>query len=79
MSTAIAQAAFHRALAIEGARSIAAIQDTVRAISAPLGYDRFVLFSASSARDDAVEHIYWIEGDWFGIGEPVDTETYMRR
>ena len=78
MSTAIAQAAFHGALTIEGARSLAAIQDTVRAVGAPLGYDRFVLFSASSARDDAVERIYWIEGDWFGTGAPVDSETYVR-
>lgn len=79
MSTSIAQAAFQGVLAIEGARSLAAIQDTVRAVSAPLGYDRFVLFSATSAREDAVERIYWIEGDWFGTGETVDAETYVRR
>ncbi|GEQ76442.1 hypothetical protein CTTA_3447 [Comamonas testosteroni] len=78
MSTTIAQAAFHGALAIEGARSLATIQDTVRAVGVPLGYDRFVLFSASSARDDAVKRIYWIEGDWFGTGAPVDAETYVR-
>ena len=79
MSTAIAQAALHGALAIEGARSLAAIQDTVRAVGAPLGYDRFVLFSASAGRDDTVESIYWVEGNWFGAHEPVDAVTYVRR
>ena len=79
MITDIAQAAFRGALAIEGARSLAAIKDAVRAFSAPLGYDRFVLFSASTARDETVERIYWVEGDWFGTGEPADPETYVRR
>lgn len=50
----------------------------MRAVGAPLGYDRFVLFSASSARDDAVERIYWIEGSWLGTSAPVDAETYVR-
>ena len=66
MAREIAQAAFHSALSIEGARSLVAIKDAVRAFSTPLGYDRVVLFSASTARDDAVERIYWVEGDWFG-------------
>lgn len=79
MTSALAQAALDSALAIEGARSLVAIQSAVRAFCAPLGYDRFVLFSASSARDDAVECIYWVEGDWFGTGEQVDAETYVRR
>lgn len=79
MSTTIAQAAFQGALVIEGAHSLAAVQDTrcVRSVH-HWWYDRFVLFSASSARDDAVERIYWIEGDWFGTGAPVDAETYVR-
>ena len=25
-----------------------------------------------------MERIYWIEGDWFGTGAPVDAETYLR-
>ncbi|KAA0180508.1 LuxR family transcriptional regulator [Cupriavidus gilardii] len=80
MTTAVAvEAAFRTALVIEGARTLATIKSEVRAFSAPLGYDRFVLFSATAARDDAVQSIYWIEGDWFGTGEQVDAETYIRR
>lgn len=67
------------ALAIEGAKTLSVIENEVRAFGALLGYDRFVLFSASAARDDAVERIYWVEGDWFGTGEPVDAVTYVRR
>lgn len=57
-----------------------AVQTIVRAFAAPLGYDRFVLFSAATAAlDDLVERIYWVEGDWFGDGEAVDAVTYVRR
>jgi len=80
MANAVAaEAAFRSALAIEGCRSLAAIESEVRAFSAPLGYDRFVLFSASAARDEVVERIYWVEGDWLDDDEPVDAETYVRR
>lgn len=78
MTIDFAQAAFRGALVIEGARTLTTIKDAVRTFSASLGYDRFVLFSASPARDDVVERIYWVEGDWFGSGEPVDAETYVR-
>lgn len=74
-----AQQAFRSALVIEGAESLAAIEDEVRAFARPLGYDRFVLFSASATQDEVVERIYWVEGDWFGDGESVDAETYVRR
>ncbi|WP_343314185.1 PA1136 family autoinducer-binding transcriptional regulator [Brucella sp. BE17] len=74
-----AQQAFRSALAIEVADSLAAIKDEVRAFAGPLGYDRFVLFSASATQDEIVERIYWVEGDWFGGGESVDAETYVRR
>ena len=80
MTNAIAaEAAIRSALGIEGARSLAAIESEVRAFCTPLGYDRFVLFSASAARDEVVERIYWIEGDWFGADEPVGAETYVQR
>ena len=52
------EAAFRSALAIEGANTLSAIKNEIRAFSAPLGYDRFVLFSASAGRDDTVESIY---------------------
>jgi LuxR family transcriptional regulator (chaperone HchA-associated) len=74
-----AQQAFRSTLVIEGAESLAAIEAEVRAFARPLGYDRFVLFSASAMQGEAVERIYWVEGDWFGDGESVDAETYVRR
>ena len=72
-------AAFRSALAIGGAETLETIKQEIRSFCAPLGYDRFVLFSASAARDDVVERIYWVEGDWFGDGRDVDAETYIRR
>lgn len=74
-----AQQAFQSVLVIEGAESLAAIEAEVRAFARPLGYDRFVLFSASAIKDEVVERIYWVEGDWFGDGENVDAATYVRR
>ncbi len=76
---AAAELAFRSALVIEGAESLAAIKHEVRAAALPFGYDRFVLFSASAGRDEVIEHIYWVEGDWFGDGRDVDAETYIRR
>ncbi|PWE52028.1 LuxR family transcriptional regulator [Metarhizobium album] len=75
----VAEQVLRSALAIEGAESLAAIEAEVRAIASPLGYDRFILFSASAVGDQVVERIYWVEGDWFGDGEDVDAETYVRR
>lgn len=73
------ETAFRSALAIEGAETLDRITQEIRSFCAPLGYDRFVLFSASAARDEVVERIYWVEGDWFGDGRDVDAETYIRR
>lgn len=66
-------------IAIETSDDLPSILQAVRAVSQPLGYDRFVLFSASPARDELVEKIYWVEGDWFGDGETIDAQTYVRR
>ena len=63
---------------IEQATTLATIQTAVRNVARPLGYDRFVLFSASAARDEVVERIHWVEGDWFGDGQVVDARTYVR-
>lgn len=71
-------AAIAIAVAIEGAESLPAIQQSLRTFAASFGYDRFVLFSASAVREDMLDRIYWVEGDWFGDGEPVDAETYVR-
>ena len=46
MSTAIAQAALHGALAIEGARSPAAIQDTLRAVGVFVQLETPIAFDA---------------------------------
>lgn len=78
-SALTAERVFRSALAIEGAQTLAQIEAEVRATVLPLGYDRFLLFSASAARDEVVERIYWVEGDWFGDGQSVDAETYIRR
>lgn len=77
--TAVADAVFQGATAVETAETLSAIQTVVRAIGGPLGYDRFLLFSASAAQDEPVERIYWVEGDWFGNGDPMSAETYVRR
>ena len=37
-----------------------------------------MLFSASATAEAGIEHIYWVEGDWFGDGEAVDALTYVR-
>ncbi|MBK3445988.1 PA1136 family autoinducer-binding transcriptional regulator [Pseudomonas lactis] len=79
MNNAPVEATLLAALEIEAARDLGTIQDVVRRIARPYGYDRFVLFSASSAREEVVERLYWVEGDWFGEGQEVDIETYVRR
>ncbi|HEM7577430.1 TPA: LuxR C-terminal-related transcriptional regulator [Serratia marcescens] len=78
MSDEIAQHAFQTALAMDHERTLSAIQGRVRAFAAPFGFDRFVLFSASATAEAGIEHIYWVEGDWFGDGEAVDALTYVR-
>lgn len=78
MSDEIAQRAFQTALAMDHERTLSAIQGRVRAFAAPFGFDRFVLFSASATAEAGIEHIYWVEGDWFGEGEAVDALTYVR-
>lgn len=66
-------------LEIETSDGLPAIEKTVRTVAQPLGYDRFVMFSTSPARDELVDKIYWMEGDWFGDGTIVNSETYLRR
>ncbi|CAI9120364.1 hypothetical protein [Brytella acorum] len=54
------------------------IEDAIRSFGQKLGYDRFVLFAASSAREDIVDRIYWVEGDWVGDGTEIDAASYVR-
>ena len=71
-------AALTAAMAIEASKNLTAIQTAVRNFAEPLGYDKFVIFSASATLDGIVERIYWIEGDWFGDGRELDALTYTR-
>lgn len=65
--------------AIERSDSLAALADAVRAFAAPLGYDRFVLYSASASGEELIDCLYWVEGDWFGDGATVDARSYLQR
>ena len=73
-----AEALMRAVLEIEAAHKLESIKKAVRGFASPFGYDRFVLFSASSASEEVRERIYWVEGDWFGCGQDVDAQTYVR-
>ena len=73
-----ADTALDVAIAIEGCQSLTTIKTRVRRFAERLGYDRFVLYSASATLDGIVERIYWLEGSWFDSGEDVDASTYAR-
>ncbi|MFT8420579.1 MAG: PA1136 family autoinducer-binding transcriptional regulator [Gluconacetobacter sp.] len=79
MTGSIAETAFATATLIARAETQEAVEDAIRSFGRMLGYDRFVLFAASSAREDVVDRIYWVEGDWFGGGKSVDATSYVRR
>lgn len=64
--------------AIEASSDVGFIQETVRTLMRPRGYDRIVMFSITAQRDELVERIYWVEGNWFESGEAVDAVTYIR-
>ena len=68
-----------RVALIERAETFEVVKQQLRGFCAPLGYDHFVVFSASSARDDLIERLYWIEGDWFSDGRDVDAEEVSDR
>lgn len=65
--------------AIEASESLETIAQGVRAFVRGFGYDRFVLFSIAKNQGEAIDQIFWAEGDWFADGTPVTVETYMRR
>ncbi|MFD2756425.1 PA1136 family autoinducer-binding transcriptional regulator [Comamonas terrae] len=64
--------------AIEGSTNLRALARAVRAFAAPLGFDRFVLYSSQPSRQEVIEHVHWAEGDWFGDGSPVDAKAYLK-
>lgn len=59
--------------------TLSLVQDIVRMMAKPWGYNRFVLYGATPTRDGLIDHLFWVEGDWFGDGSVVDKETYLRR
>ncbi|MCW2240638.1 PA1136 family autoinducer-binding transcriptional regulator [Azospirillum canadense] len=65
--------------AIEGSDAPETLQALVRECALPLGYDRFVLYSADIERDEVIAQLFWLEGDWFGEGGEVDAKTYLAR
>lgn len=69
----------HTVSAIERSQTLAALADAVRACAVPLGYDRFVLYSATPSKEEVIDDLYWVEGDWFGEGDTVDARTYLQR
>ena len=72
------EALVHCVAAIERSQTLAALAQAVRAFALPLGYDRFVLYSATPTRAELIEDLYWVEGDWLGDGTVVDVKTYLR-
>lgn len=64
--------------AIERSDTLEALARAVRAFALPLGYDRFVLYSATPTRAELIEELFWVEGDWLGDGTAVDVKTYLR-
>jgi LuxR family transcriptional regulator (chaperone HchA-associated) len=64
---------------IERSDDMATVCHAVRAFAHPLGYNRFVLYTAPPAGDEIVDEILWVEGDWFDNGVPVTPQTYIAR
>ncbi|GAN69330.1 PA1136 family autoinducer-binding transcriptional regulator [Acetobacter orleanensis] len=79
MTASIAETAFGTATLIVRSETKEAVEDGIRSFGQRLGYDRFVLFAASSTREEIVDRIYWVEGDWFGDSKEVDAASYVRR
>ncbi|MGP9791344.1 PA1136 family autoinducer-binding transcriptional regulator [Roseinatronobacter sp. NSM] len=71
--------AFDALLRVSQAESLQQMQETICRACAPLGYDRILLFAVTTQEDVTVDRIFWIEGDWFGDGTPVDADTYLAR
>ena len=69
--------AFDALLRVSQAEGLQQMQDIVCRACSPLGYDRTLLFAVTGQEDVTVDRIYWIEGDWFGDGSPVDADTYL--
>ncbi len=69
---------FNSLAAIERCEDFDSLKTSVRGTAQAHGYDRMMMFSISTARDELLERIYWVEGQWFNDGEALDAETYIR-
>ncbi|WP_245005075.1 autoinducer binding domain-containing protein [Paraburkholderia sacchari] len=65
-------------LAIEKANRLNIITDIVRSLGQARGYDRYILFAASSSYERIVKQIYWIGGDWFDDGSEATATRNMQ-
>lgn len=66
-------------LRIERSQHLSHIQEAVRQVATPLGYELFAMFSMAAIPDAIIGRVYWLEGDWFADGSSVDTATYVQR
>ncbi|MDO9623732.1 MAG: LuxR C-terminal-related transcriptional regulator [Pseudomonas sp.] len=66
-------------LRIERSQHLSQIQEAVRQVAAPLGYELFAMFSMAAVPDAIIGRVYWLEGDWFANGSAVDSATYLQR
>lgn len=68
--------------AIERSADMDALRESVRVFAGPLGYDRFVLYTApppgNGPDDGIVEHLLWVEGDWVGDSR-LEPKAYLAR
>jgi len=64
-------------LELERARSLSSVGAVLRSISAPLGYDRVLVFATGTGLERGTQRVYWIEGDWFGDGSSTDLARYL--
>ena len=68
--------------AIERSADMDALRENVRVFAGPLGYDRFVLYTApppgEGPEDGLVEDLLWVEGDWLH-GSKLEPKAYLAR
>jgi LuxR family transcriptional regulator, quorum-sensing system regulator BjaR1 len=64
-------------IAVDKARTMAAIATVIRTVASPRGYDRFLMFSTAVRQDNDENRIYWFEGNWLN-GDVVDATAYLR-
>lgn len=64
---------------IEQSSDFDEITGLCRTAAARFGYDMFVVYAIEPDAELAEDAIYWLEGHWFGSGQPLDARKYLRR